>query len=249
VTNKGFRLLSVIIPAYNEESTIAEVIERVAALTLPLEKEIIVIDDGSSDRTCEILELQQGNLAHLYKTPFNTGKGAAVRIGLTLVKGDIILLQDADLELDPQEYQKLLQPILEGRADVVYGSRFLKNNRIPFFRKLANNVLTALTNLLFKTDLTDMETAYKVFTSEVAGKLSLKGNRFEIEPEITARICQAGFRITEIPVSYCPRTKAEGKKINWRDGFRAVWMLLKCRFDKTPVIAGEMALSGKSHRP
>ena len=249
MTKKGFRLLSVIIPAYNEESTIAEVIERVAALALPLEKEIIVIDDGSSDRTCEILDLQQAHLAHLYKTPFNSGKGAAIRIGLTLVKGDIILLQDADLELDPQEYQKLLLPILEGRADVVYGSRFLKDNRIPFFRRFANFGLTWLTNLLFNARLTDMETAYKVFTAEVADKLQLRANRFEIEPEITARICQAGFRISEVPVSYCPRTKAEGKKINWRDGIRAVWMLLKCRLDKSPVMAGEMALTGKPPRP
>jgi glycosyltransferase involved in cell wall biosynthesis len=238
--------LSVIISVYNEESTIAEVIERVAALELPLEKEIIVVDDGSNDRTCEILQLKQSNLAHLYKTPVNVGKGAAIRIGLTLVKGDIILLQDADLELDPLEYQKLLLPILEGRTQVVYGSRFLKNNRIPLSRRWANLGLTSLTNLLYNSRLTDMETAYKVFTSEVADKLLLKANRFEIEPEITARICQAGFKIIEVPVSYCPRTKSEGKKINWRDGVKAVWMLLKCRFDKSSVIAEEMTLTRNS---
>lgn len=243
---RKFRQLSVIIPVYNEESTIAEVIERVAAIELPLEKEIIVVDDGSSDSTGEILHLKQNNLAHLYKTPVNVGKGAAVRIGLTLVKGDVILLQDADLELDPQEYQKLLQPILEGKSQVVYGSRFLKNNRIPFSRRWANFGLTFITNVLFNSRLTDMETAYKVFTSEVANKLSLKANRFEIEPEITARIRQAGFKITEVPVSYCPRTKSEGKKINWRDGVKAVLTLFKCRFEKPSVAVRKISLSKPS---
>lgn len=241
-----FRQLSVIIPVYNEESTIAEVIERVAAIEIPLEKEIIVVDDGSSDRTCEILQLKQNNLAYLYKTPVNIGKGAAVRIGLTLVTGDIILLQDADLELNPNEYRKLLQPILDGRTEVVYGSRFLKDNRVPIMRRSANFALTFITNLLYNSRLTDMETAYKVFTSNVAKNLSLKANRFEIEPELTARICQADFQIIEVPVSYCPRTKSEGKKINWRDGVKALWMLFKCRFEKSPVVNREAFLTKQS---
>jgi glycosyltransferase involved in cell wall biosynthesis len=243
---KKFRQLSVIIPVYNEESTIAEVIERVAAIGIPLEKEIIVVDDGSNDKTCEILQLKQSNLAYLYQTPVNIGKGAAVRIGLTLAKGDIILLQDADLELDPGEYQKLLQPILDGKTEVVYGSRFLKNNRIPFIRRRANQALTLITNLLYGSRLTDMETAYKVFTMNVAKRLHLKANRFEIEPELTARICQAGFKIVEVPVSYCPRTKSEGKKINWRDGVKAVVTLFQCRFEKSPAVIREASLTNQS---
>lgn len=228
----NYKLLSIIVPVYNEESTIAEVIQRIKLTDLPLEKEIIVIDDGSSDMTKSILESEK-EITKLYLTPVNIGKGAAVRIGLTLVKGDIILIQDADLELNPNEYKNLLEPILQNRTQVVYGSRFLKkNNRVPFLRVLANMTLTFVTNKLYKSNLTDMETAYKVFTAEIAKKLKLKANRFEIEPEITARIRQMGYKIIEVPISYNPRTKSEGKKINWRDGIKAVWMLTKCYFDK-----------------
>jgi len=229
---RDFRLLSVIISVYNEESTIAEIIKRVAAVEFPFPKEIIVVDDGSDDRTNEILKISQSNIARLYQTPVNIGKGAAVRIGLTLAQGDIILLQDADLELDPNEYRQLLQPILDGKTEVVYGSRFLRKNRqIYLIRRLANFGLTSLTNLLYGSRLTDMETAYKVFTADVSRNLRLRANRFEIESEITARICQNNFKIVEVPISYRPRTKSEGKKINWRDGIKAVWMLVRCRFD------------------
>lgn len=225
-----YRKLSIIIPVYNEESTVSEVIRRIIETGLPLEKEIIVIDDGSNDRTREILNVNR-NVTRLYHTPVNIGKGAAVRIGLTMVKGDIILIQDADLELDPGEYSQLIAPILNGECSVVYGSRFLKNNRkIPVFRKLANLFLTKITNLLFGANLTDMETAYKVFTSEVADGLLLSANRFEIEPEITAKICRLGFQIKEVPISYNPRTRSEGKKIKWRDGISSLWTLIKCRF-------------------
>jgi dolichol-phosphate mannosyltransferase len=224
------KLLSIIIPVYNEESTVSEVIEKVSAISLPLEKEIIVVDDGSSDGTSALLAVHEKNLAKLYSSPVNIGKGAAIRIGLSFAKGDIILLQDADLETNPNEYLQLLQPILDGKTSVVYGSRFLKgNNKVPFFRRLANFALTFTTNILFRTRLTDMETAYKVFTKTVADKLTLRANRFDIEPEITARICQAGYKIAEVPISYSPRTVSEGKKINWRDGVRAVIMLIKCR--------------------
>jgi dolichol-phosphate mannosyltransferase len=225
------KLLSIIIPVYNEESTVSEVIEKVSAISLPLEKEIIVVDDGSSDGTSALLAIHEKNLAKLYSSPVNVGKGAAIRIGLSFAKGDIILLQDADLETNPNEYLQLLQPILDGKTSVVYGSRFLKknNNKVPFFRRLANFALTFTTNILFRTRLTDMETAYKVFTKSVADKLTLRANRFDIEPEITARICQAGYKIAEVPISYSPRTVSEGKKINWRDGVRAVIMLIKCR--------------------
>lgn len=223
-------LLSIIIPVYNEESTVIEVIEKVSRIELPLEKEIIVVDDGSNDGTAALLSLHEKQITKLYSSPVNIGKGAAVRIGLSFAKGDIILLQDADLETNPDEYLQLLQPILDGKTSVVYGSRFLKrNNKVPFFRRLANGGLTFITNVLFFTKLTDMETAYKVFTKEAASKLKLRSNRFDIEPEITARICQNGYKILEVPISYSPRTVFEGKKINWRDGVRAVLMLLKCR--------------------
>lgn len=232
----SYALLSVIIPVYNEKTTIAQVIEKVLAVELPLEKEIIVVDDGSTDGTTEILQSQNQSKIVFYFTPVNIGKGAAVRIGLKLAKGDIILIQDADLELDPNEYKMLLQPILQGQTQVVYGSRFLKKNKVPILRRVANRALTSLTNKLYNTNLTDMETAYKVFTAKLANKLSLKANRFEIEPEITARICQAGYKIAEVPISYRPRTKYEGKKINWKDGVRAMWMLCKCRLEKRNVV-------------
>ncbi len=225
-------LLTVIIPVYNEESTVIEVIEKVSGISLPLEKEIIVVDDGSNDGTATLLASHQYQLAKLYSSPVNIGKGAAIRIGLSFAKGDIILLQDADLETNPDEYLQLLQPILDGKTSVVYGSRFLKkNNKVPIFRRFANRFLSTQTNILFGTNLTDMETAYKVFTKEVAEKIKLRANRFDIEPEITARIHQAGFKIIEVPISYSPRTVLEGKKINWRDGVRAIWMLIKCRLN------------------
>lgn len=225
-----YNLLSIIIPVYNEESTIAEVVSRIKQTELPLKKEIIVVDDGSNDDSKNILGAEE-DITHLYLNPVNIGKGAAVRIGLTIAKGDIILIQDADLELDPDEYSRLLKPILEGKSQAVYGSRFLeRDNKVPFIRVLANKSLTLVTNILYRAKLTDMETAYKVFTSEIAKKLVLRANRFDIEPEITAKIRKAGYEIVEVPISYTPRTKSEGKKIRWRDGVKAFWMLIKCYF-------------------
>lgn len=231
--DRQFNLLSIIIPVYNEESTVGEVIERILKVELPIAKEIIVIDDGSNDATRARLQDNLTRITHLHLNPVNIGKGAAIRIGLSFAKGDIILLQDADLELNPNEYLNLLQPIFQGTSSVVYGSRFLKNNnQVAFSRKIANRLLTGVTNLIYHSHLTDMETAYKVFTAEAAKKLALRGNRFEIEPEITARICQAGYKITEVPISYCPRTATEGKKIKWQDGIKALLTLFRCRFDE-----------------
>lgn len=228
----SYKTLSIIIPVFNEKSTIAEVINKISTVDLPVKKEIIVVDDGSTDGTTEILQAQKNSKTIFHFTPVNTGKGAAIRIGLTAAKGEIILIQDADLEYSPNDYLKLIEPILEGRGSVVYGSRFLQPNYITPVRRAANKGLTILTNRLYKSNLTDMETGFKVFTSQVARKISLKSNGFEIEPEITARILQAGFKISEVPVSYNPRTKIEGKKISWVDGFRAVGTLIRCRFHK-----------------
>ena len=229
---KPYRLLSVIIPVYNEKSTIEEVIDKVSAVELPIEKEIIVVDDGSTDGTIDVLHLSREKVTSTYLAPVNVGKGAAVRIGLTLAKGDIILIQDADLELDPNEFRQLIQPILDGETSVVYGSRFLRKNSVPPLRYLANYVLTLTTNVLFGTALTDMETAYKVFTKEVARELTLTANRFEIEPEITAQIALKRHKIVEVPITYRPRTKFEGKKIKWKDGIKAFGTLLRCRFGR-----------------
>lgn len=228
-----FKRLSVIIPVYNERSTIREVVETVLAVDIPLDLDVIVVDDGSTDGSAEELNFSEEIPVRVISRVENSGKGKAVRTGLTLAKGDVILIQDADLELDPNEYRALLAPILAKETHVVYGSRFMSDNDVAPMRRLANGFLTALTNLLYSTKLTDMETAYKAFTIDVAEHLVLRADRFDIEPEITAQIAKLGLKIVEVPVSYRPRTKSEGKKIRFKDGFKAVATLFKLRFGRT----------------
>ena len=228
--------LSVLIPVYNEEMTIGELIERVARVDIgDIEMEIIVANDGSTDASvCIIEEHRQAhsNLIRAYSMPINLGKGAAIRLGLYHARGDVILIQDADLELDPNEYSTLLQPIVEGKTNVVYGSRFLNARKrgIPLRTRLANRFLTTLTNLLFGTRLTDMETAYKVFRRELLQGVRLRCVHFDFEPEITGQLAKRGHRIVEVPISYNPRRANEGKKISWVDGIEAIYTLLRVRF-------------------
>jgi len=227
--------LSIIIPVYNEEQTISEIVERVRSVELPgVEKEIIIANDGSSDGTREAMAKSAWNgdpRISIHELQINVGKGAAVRLGLRYATGDIILIQDADLELDPQEYGTLIAPILAGLTDVVYGSRFLKPTvRVPLRTRLGNRLLTWITNVLFGARLTDMETAYKVFRRHVLDGIRLRCVGFDFEPELTARLLRGGRRIVEVPISYHPRRVDEGKKIRWTDGFDAMYVLFKVRF-------------------
>ncbi|MDE3090871.1 MAG: glycosyltransferase family 2 protein [Chloroflexota bacterium] len=229
------RKLTVVIPVYNEQETIHEVVERVCAVDLgSIEKEIVISDDGSTDSTPAAIENSRNahaEIVRVYTSPTNLGKGAAVRLGMSLAKGDVIIIQDADLELDPAEYSRILDPFLTHSADVVYGSRFARHtSRISARTRWANRFLTTLTNLLFSGHLTDMETAYKAFRREVIQKIRLRCVRFDFEPEITAKLLRAGYAIHEVPISYNPRSAAAGKKISWVDGIEAIYTLLRCRF-------------------
>jgi glycosyltransferase involved in cell wall biosynthesis len=223
--------ITVLIPVYNEINTIKEILRRVQAMNVA--SEILIVDDGSQDGTRAILDEMDGsNGIRVLLHEKNQGKGAAVRTGIKAAQGDIILIQDADLEYDPRDYPDLLQPLEEGLADVVYGSRFLGGPRRPtmFWHMVANKLLTFMTNILYDTILTDMETGYKVFRSEVVKDIPLYAKRFEFEPEFTAKILKRNVRIFEVPISFNPRDYEEGKKIGIRDAFEAVWALLKYRF-------------------
>ena len=225
--------LSVVMPVYNEAKTLREIVGRVRRVDIP--KTLIIVDDGSTDGTRAMLKEYEGeeDVRVIYREE-NAGKGAAVRTGLAEADGDIVIIQDADLEYDPNEYHDLIAPIVRGDADVVYGSRLSggRPQRVYLFWHKAGNVfLNLVTNILYNTTLTDMETCYKAFTREVKESLHLTANKFNLEPEITAKIFrQNRFRVYEIPISYYGRSFAEGKKICWLDGFSALWMLLKCRF-------------------
>jgi len=223
--------LSVIIPVYNEVESIETIIQRVRATNLV--HEIVLVDDGSKDGTRDILKKLEGQKdLHIILHEKNQGKGAAVRTGMFSAKGDILLIQDADLEYDPRDYPELLKPIEEGLADVVYGSRFLgKAHRVTmFWHMVANKSLTLMTNILYNTILTDMETGYKVFRKEVIQGMTIRANSFNFEPEFTAKILKRNYRIFEVPITFNPRDYSQGKKIKLHDAFEAVWALLKYRF-------------------
>jgi len=223
--------LTVIIPVFNEKSTISEIVKRVQDTQLA--SEIIIVDDGSQDGTREILtELEQLEGVRVILHEKNQGKGAAVRTGIQAASGELMVIQDADLEYDPKEYANLLKPIEEGKADVVYGSRFLGGARRPilFWNMVANKILTFITNILYNNILTDMETCYKMFKRSVVADMTLRSRRFDFEPEFTAKVLKRKVRLFEVPISFNPRDYEEGKKINAWDGFVAVWTLIKYRF-------------------
>lgn len=225
--------LSVVIPVFNEVKTVADLLNAVKLVDIgSLEKEIVVVDDGSTDGTVGVLKNLSSEGFRIFFQPVNQGKGSAIRRGFAEAMGDYIIIQDADLEYNPEEYKNLLQPLIEGKADVVYGSRFIgdRPHRVLFFwHFVGNKMLTIMSNMFTGINLTDMETCYKAFTKEALKKILpiLKSNRFTIEPEITARVAQKKLRIYEVGISYSGRTYEEGKKIGWKDGFSALWAIIK----------------------
>jgi glycosyltransferase involved in cell wall biosynthesis len=222
--------LSVVVPVFNERSTVAEIIRRMRAVELPVRVEMVVVDDGSSDGSDKVLAALADSTVRVIHHTRNRGKGAAVRTGIEAARGDLILIQDADLEYDPDDWPSLLAPVLKGKARVVYGSRFTgeRKNMLPS-HWIGNRLLTLVTNLLYKSTLSDMETCYKLFDRRVLEGVTIESDRFEFEPEITAKVLMQGERIYEVPISYAGREMSEGKKITWKDGFGAMWTLVRFR--------------------
>ena len=227
------RKLSVIVPVYNERGTIAEIIRRARAVDLAVEREIVVVDDGSTDGTRDILSTLSDSKVKVVLHDRNQGKSAAIRTGLTHATGDLVLIQDADLEYDPEDWPGLLTPVLDGRARVVYGSRFAGSRRnMLFWSDVGNRFLTSVTNVLYNARLSDVETCYKLFDRQVLDGVDLRSERFGFEPEVTAKLLRSGETIREVPISYDGRTRREGKKISWRDGVETVRILLSCRLGR-----------------
>jgi glycosyltransferase involved in cell wall biosynthesis len=228
-------LLSIIVPVYNEEATISAVLTRLLTIELPVAREIVAVNDGSRDGTAAMLDAAAlaNPLVRVIHLERNGGKGLALRTGLAHAAGTIVAIQDADLELDPVQLGALVQPVLRGEADAVYGSRFMRGaSHVPVTTRLGNATVTLLTNVLYGTKLTDMETCYKIMRGDLARGLKLQANGFEIEPEITVMLLRKRARIVELPVSFSPRSRAAGKKIRWRDGWHAIEMLLRHRIGK-----------------
>ena len=228
-----YRTLSVIIPVFNERATVAEAIRRVRAVDTSLVVDIVVVDDGSTDGTDKVLAAIEDSTVLVVHHEENQGKGAAIRTGLAHARGDLIIIQDADLEYDPGDWPRLLDPMLKGKSKVVYGSRFTgERKNMLLLHWIGNRFLSLVTNILFSTTLSDMETCYKLFDREVLEGLTVKSNRFDFEPEITAKVLRRGYRIYEVPISYSGREISEGKKISWRDGFGALRALIRFRFSR-----------------
>ena len=225
-----YRKLSVIVPVFNERNTVVEIVRRMRAVELPVDREIVLVDDGSDDGTRAVLSQLGDSTVRVVLHADNRGKGAAIRTGLANVTGDLVVIQDADLEYDPEDWPKLLAPMMKGRAQVVYGSRFTGERRnMLFLHWLGNRFLSLVTNVLYNTTLSDMETCYKLFDRRILDGIDLRADRFEFEPEITAKVLRQKIRIYEVPISYAGREPDEGKKITWRDGFVALWTLVKYR--------------------
>jgi len=228
--------LSVVMPVYNERATVEEIARRVLAVDLPLERELIIVDDGSTDGTRDVLDRLGETLGdervRVIKHDRNRGKGAAVRTAIAATTGEFVIIQDADLEYDPKDYVPMLEPLLDGRADVVFGSRFLggPHRVLYFWHYVGNKLITFLANAMYNINLTDMETCYKAFRGDIVRELTLRSNRFGIEPELTAKVCRLKLRIYEVPISYSGRSYEEGKKITWRDGLKAIGTILRFRF-------------------
>jgi glycosyltransferase involved in cell wall biosynthesis len=225
-----YRTLTVIVPVFNERNTVGEIIRRMRKVDLPVDLQIVVVDDASADGTDKILSALEDSTVRVIRHPTNQGKGAAIRTGLEFATGDLVLIQDADLEYDPDDWPKLLAPIMKGKATVVYGSRFTgERKNMLFLHWIGNRFLSLITNILYNTTISDMETCYKLFDRKAIEGLTIESNRFDFEPEITAKILRRGHRIYEVPISYAGREFDEGKKITWKDGFGAIYALVKYR--------------------
>ena len=228
-----YRSLSVVVPVYNERNTVVEILRRMRQVDLPVDLEIVVVDDGSDDGTEKVLGALEDSTLRVIHHQRNRGKGAAIRTGLEHARGDLLLIQDADLEYDPDDWPLLLNPLLKGKAQVVYGSRFTGERRnLLFWHWVGNKFLSLVTNVLYNTTLSDMETCYKLFDRQALDGITIKSDRFEFEPEITAKLLRRGYHIYEVPISYSGRDRDEGKKITWTDGFAALATLVRYRFWK-----------------